>query len=130
MAKILPLTNLEHGFCAPALTQESKAAIFYLPDRTRFEVMIRGATSVFIASGPRLERHRFVIAPSGGHADVEFVQVHSLMELVGMPELARAIAFYTEGRLEDAARYATAAGRRGAALIRLIASGAHDPRGR
>jgi hypothetical protein len=87
--------------------------------------MIVGATSVVTAPGPRLERHRFIIAPSREHADVEFVQVHNLMELVGMPELAQAIALYKRGRLEDAVRFATVAGVPGAELIKLMR--ARDP---
>jgi hypothetical protein len=55
-----------------------------------------------------------LLRPSyGEYADVELVQVRSLMELVGMPELAQAIALYKAGRPEDAARYARAAGPRG-----------------
>jgi hypothetical protein len=82
--------------------------------------MIAGATSVITATGPRLERHRFVIAPSGEHADVGIVQVKNLLELVGMPELAQAIALYKGGHLEDAARYARAAGPLGAAFLELM----------
>lgn len=111
--------NLSRGFCDPTLTRPSKLAVFRLRDGTRVEFAVRDAIAVHACNGPRVETHRLVVArPSGRRqAPVTIVQIRDLEELEGMPEVLRALEYLEAGRLQDAARYASAAGPRWSGLV-------------
>jgi hypothetical protein len=112
------IINLEHGFCDPALTKESLISVYSMNDGSRIEFAVLDATSAYIERGPRLEMNQLVIARSS--STVDLVQVRNLTDLIGMPEVALALRHFEAGRLKDAARYATAAGPRWAALVDLF----------
>jgi phytoene dehydrogenase-like protein len=110
------LINLDHAFNDPALTKESIVAVFKLKDGTRVEFAVLDADSAYTERGPRLERHQLLIARGDPAATVELAQFDELTDLIGMPELTRALDLYKQGKAEAAARYARAAGPRWAAL--------------
>ena len=111
--------QLSDGFCDPALTRPSKLAVFRLRDGTRVEFAVRDAVSVFACEGPRLETHQLLVAGPEERSgrSVSIVQLRELADLNGMPEVLKALAFFEAGQLKDAARYASAAGRRWAGLV-------------
>ena len=111
--------NLITGFCDPKLTRPSKLEVFRLHDGTRVEFTVRDAIAVYACNGPRVETHQLVVARPSGHtqAPVTIVQLRDLEELDGMPEVLRALEYLEKGRLQDAARYASAAGPRWSGLV-------------
>lgn len=122
---IVPPINvirLDHGFADPALTDISHGAVFRLRDGARVELLVRGAVDAYACEGPRVETHQLLIAPSslGPSRRVELIQVHALEQLLGAPEAQLALEHFTAGRLQDAARFAMAAGARWRALVDLF----------
>jgi len=111
------LLNLDHAFNDPALTKDSVVAVFKLNDGTRVEFAVLNASSAYTERGPRLERHQLLIARGDHPSTVDLVQIDELTDLIGMPEVTRALELYRQGKIEDAARYARAAGSRWAALV-------------
>ncbi len=114
--------RLDHGFADPALSDISRGAVFRLRDGGRVELIVRGAVDAYACEGPRVETHQLMIAPSslGPSRRVELIQVHTLEQLVGAPEARLAVEHFAAGRLQDAARYAMAAGAPWRALVDLF----------
>jgi hypothetical protein len=118
MKKPPRVINLEHGFCAPELTKKSIIAVYKMNDGSRVEFAVLDAVSAYIERGPRLEMNQLIIARSSSNVDL--IQVRDLSDFIGMPEVAQALRLFKAGKLQDAARYATAAGPRWAALVDLF----------
>ena len=117
------LFNLDHGFCDPALTEDSKVAVFRLRDGTRVELFVRGAVAAYVCDGQRVESHQLHVVRRGTgrhHLTVDIIQVAEFSEIIGAPEARRALEHYSAGRLKDAARYAAAAGEPWRALVDLL----------
>ncbi len=95
--------------------------MFRLRDGSRVELAVRDATAAHLIAGPRLDRHQLMIATPGRRQPrVELVQVADLRALVGAPEALFALELLRAGQARDAARYASAAGPRWAALRELV----------
>ncbi len=117
------LINLDHGFSDPALTDDSKVAVFRLRDGARVELFVRGAVAAYACDGPRIESHQLHIVRRGTgrhHLTVDIMQVASFSEIIGAPEARRALEHFSAGRLKDAARFAAAAGEPWRALVDLL----------
>jgi hypothetical protein len=118
MKKLPRVINLDHAFCAPELTKDSIISVYQMNDGSRVEFAVLDAMSAYIERGPRLEMNQLIIARSSSCVDL--VQVRELSDFIGMPEAAQALRLFKAGKLQDAARYAIAAGPRWAALVDLF----------